>query len=93
MPLPVQTSERSFYNAEIIKESKATKRLLSFVRIINPKEVRKSNLIDSISMTAVKAINHFKRKLKSLTKRKNAVFDTFLIQKIEGSITANQIGE
>lgn len=23
MPLPVQTSERSFYNAEIIKESKA----------------------------------------------------------------------
>ena len=22
MPLPVQTSERSFYNAEIIKESK-----------------------------------------------------------------------
>ena len=24
MPLPVQTSERSFYNAEILKESKAS---------------------------------------------------------------------
>lgn len=28
MPLPVQTSERSFYNAEIIKESKAKMRFL-----------------------------------------------------------------
>lgn len=51
--------------------SKVTKRLLSFVRIINPKEVRKSNLITVNSMTAVKAINHFKKKLKIRTKRKN----------------------
>lgn len=28
-------------------------------------------------MTAIKAINHFKKKLKSRTKRKNAVFGTF----------------
>lgn len=37
-------------------------------------------------MTAVKAINHFKRKLKSRAKRKNAVFGTFLIQNEGGLV-------